>query len=167
MRRALVFATALSSLAAAPALAGPPAGQARAAFERLVKLDGNWKSQAKDDVVFVTWRVIANGQAVLETVSNADHTKVTSATVYSVEGDELVASHFGAEAAHPRLVLKAQEAARLRFEATDAPKVAHVSALLLVQKADDVLTVEWTTSAGGKAARRAVDLKREYLDTLK
>lgn len=154
-------------LAASVASAAPPAGQARAAFERLAKLDGNWKSQSKDDVVFVTWRVIANGQAVLETVSNADHTKVTSATIYSVEGDDLVASHYGAEAAHPRLVLKAQEAARLRFEATEAPKTAYVSSLLFVQKADDVLTLEWTTTSGGKATKRAVDVKREYLDTLK
>lgn len=159
------FATLLV-LTASVAFAAP-AGQARAAFERLTKLDGNWKSQSKDDVVFVTWRVIANGQAVLETVSNADHTKVTSATIYSVEGDELVASHFGAEAAHPRLVLKAQEAGRLRFDAADATKAAHVSGLLLVQKADDVVMLEWTTISGGKPTRRAVDLKREYLDTLK
>lgn len=167
-----VFAAALCTLVAGAALAAPPAGQAKAAFDRLAKLDGNWKTQAKDDVAFITWRVIASGAAVLETVSNADHTRITSVTVYAVEGDELVASHFGAEVAHPRLALKVADAGRLRFEvlAGDAPKdakVAHVSALLLVVKGEDVVTLEWTTTAGGKATRRAVELKREYLDTLK
>ncbi|MEW5742530.1 MAG: hypothetical protein AB1938_26670 [Myxococcota bacterium] len=162
----LVLVVALSSHLGAAALAGPPAGQAKAAFERLVKLDGTWKSQGKEEAVYVTWRVIAGGSAVLETVSNADKTKVTSATIYSVEGDELVASHFGdGAAAHPRLLLKAQDAAKLRFEVADAPKVAHVASLQLVSKGEDVVTVEWS-QAGGKG-RRAVELKREYLDTLK
>jgi hypothetical protein len=166
------FAAALCTLLGGAALAAPPAGQAQAAFERLAKLDGNWKSQAKDDVVFITWRVIANGAAVLETVSNADHTRVNSVTVYAVEGEELVASHFGAEVAHPRLALKVLDGGRLRFEVLgqDAPKdgkAAHVSALLLVVKGEDVVTLDWTTTAAGKGTRRSVELKREYLDTLK
>jgi len=170
MSRLRLVAVTLCTLAGS-AVAAPP-GQAHAAFERLAKLDGNWKSQGKDDVVFITWRVIANGAAVLETVSNADHTKVTSVTVYAVEGDELVASHFGSEVLHPRLGLKTHDAGRLRFEVlpADAPKdakAAHVSAVLLVVKGDDVVTLEWTTSAGGKSVRRALELKREYLDTLK
>lgn len=164
--RLLIVAASL--LVSVPALAAAPAGQGKAAFERLAKLDGNWKSLAKDDVVFVTWRLIAKGSAVLETVSNSDKTQVTSATVYTLDGDELVASHFGEEATRPRLTLKAAEAGRLRFEAgAEAAKVAHVSAVLLVVKGDDVVSLEWTTTKGGKPSRRAVELKREYLDTLK
>ncbi|GMU58776.1 MAG: hypothetical protein AMXMBFR34_05390 [Myxococcaceae bacterium] len=170
MNGRLAVAAASCILVGGAAAAAPPAGQAKAAFERLTKLDGSWRSEGKDAAVHVTWRVIAGGAAVLETVSSADRTRVTSATVYSVEGDELVAHHFGEGAvAHPRLVLKAQEPARLRFEVApaDVPKAAHAAALLLVVKGDDVVTLEWTLAGGAKAGKRAVDLKREYLDTLK
>jgi hypothetical protein len=163
----MVLIVALFFLSAGAALGAPPVGQAKAAFERLTKLDGSWKSEGKHPV-YVTWRVIAGGAAVLETVSAADRTRLTSATVYAMEGDKLVASHFGdGAAAHPRLMLKAQDATTLRFEVASAevPKEAHVASLELVTKGDDVVTLEWA-QAGGKA-RRTVELKREYLDTLK
>ena len=157
----LVFLVALS-LAAPPAAA--PGVDGNAAFERLKKLEGSWKSDAKEGPVqYVTLRLVASGTAVLETTTAADRTTVTSATVYSFEGTRLVATHYGSGGTS-HLELSGADAGTLKFDGS--AKDARVAALVLTVKASK-LRQDWTTREGGREVKKGLDLLSEYVDTLK
>ena len=155
----LAFLVALS-LTAPPAA---PAIDANAAFERLKKMEGSWKTDPKDGPVqYVALRVIAGGTAVLETTTAADRTTVTSATVYSLEGPRLVAAHHGAGGSS-RLELSGSDAASLKFEGA---KEARVATLALLSK-QNKLRQELTTRESGREVKKGLDLLSEFVDTLK
>lgn len=158
----LAFLVALSL--AAPPAASAPAVDGNAAFERLKKLEGSWKTDAKDGPVqYVTLRLVGAGTSVLETNTAADRTTVTSATVYSFEGTRLVATHHGSGGTS-RLELSGSDAATLKF--VGSAKDARVAALVLTVKANK-LRQDFTTREGGREVKKALDLLSEYVDTLK
>lgn len=149
------------ALLAALAVAAPADGGA--AFERLKKLEGSWKTDAKDGPVqYVLLRVVG-GNAVLETTTGPDRTTVTSATVYSLEGAELIASNHGAGGAS-RLKVKDADQTAIRFDGS--AKDARLVALALVTR-DNKLVLEQTLREGGREVKRSLTLLREYVDTLK
>lgn len=157
----LAFLVALS-LAAPPAAA--PAVDGNAAFERLKKLEGSWKTDAKDGPVqYVTLRLVGAGTSVLETNTAADRTTVTSATLYSFEGTRLVATHHGSGGTS-RLELSGSDATTLKFDGS--AKDARVAALVLTVKANK-LRQDFTTREGGREVKKVLDLLSEYVDTLK
>lgn len=150
-------------------LAAPPAAPAAAldanqAFERLKKMEGSWKTDAKDGPVqYVTLRLIAGGSAVLETTTAADRTTVTSATIYSWEGTKLIATHHGGGGTS-RLELSGMDPSQLKFDAL--AKDVRVAALALVVK-QSKLRQEYTTRESGREQKKSLDLLSEYVDTLK
>ncbi len=149
------------SLAAPP---GAPAADANAAFERLKKMEGSWKTDAKEGPVqYVALRLIAGGTAVLETTTGADRTTVTSATIYALEGPKLVAMHHGPGGAS-RLELSGSDAASLKFDGS--AKEARVATLALVSKPSK-LRQEFTTRESGREVKKGLDLLSEFVDTLK
>lgn len=157
----LTFLIALS-LAAGPA--ATPSVDANAAFERLKKMEGSWKTDARDGPVqFVTLRVVAAGTAVLETTTAADRTTITSATVYSFEGSKLIATHHGSGGTS-RLELTGTDPLAIKFDGT--AKDARVAALSLVVK-QSKLRQEFTTRESGRDVKKSLDLLSEYVDTLK
>lgn len=159
----LAFLVALS-FAAPPSAAPAPAVDANAAFERLKKLEGSWKTDAKDGPVqYVALRLIAAGTAVLETNTAADCTTVTAATVYSFEGSRLVATHYGSGGTS-RLEVSGADATALKFEGS--ARDARVGGLSLVVK-QNKLRQEWTTRESGREVKKALELLSEYVDTLK
>lgn len=159
----LAFLFALS-LAAPPAAAPAPSVDANAAFERLKKLEGSWKTDAKDGPVqYVALRLIAAGTAVLETNTAADRTTVTSVTVYSFEGSKLIATHYGSGGTS-KLELSGADAAALKFDGSS--RDARVGGLWLVVK-QNKLREEWTMRESGRDVKKAIELLSEYVDTLK
>lgn len=154
----------MHSLALLVALSLSAAPDTNSAFERLKKLEGSWKTDAKDGPVqYVTLRVVANGTAVLETTTAADRTTVTSATIYSFEGTKLIATHHGAGGTS-RLELSGVDPAKLKFDGN--AKDARVSVLALVVK-QNKLRQELTTREGGREVKKGLDLLSEYVDSLK
>ena len=149
------------SLAAPPVA---PAVDATAAFERLKKMEGSWKTDGKDGPVqYVALRLVAAGTAVLETTTAADRTTVTSATVYSLDGPKLVAVHHGGGGTS-RLELTGADPLAIKFDGTG--KDARVAALALVVK-QSKLRQEFTTRESGRDVKKSLDLLSEYVDTLK
>jgi hypothetical protein len=147
-------------------LAAPPAAplDANQAFERLKKMEGSWKTDAKDGPVqYVALRLIAGGSAVLETTTAADRTTVTSATIYSWEGTKLIATHHGSGGTS-RLELSGMDPSQLKFDSL--AKDVRVAALALVVK-QSKLRQEFTTRESGREQKKALDLLSEYVDTLK
>lgn len=155
---ALVLALSLSAPPAAPAADG------NAAYERLKKLEGSWKTDGKDGPVqFVTLRFVGAGSSILETTTGADRGSISAATVYSFEGTRLVVTHYGAGGTS-RLDLAGANDSTLKFDG--ASKDARVAGLVLTVK-DNKLTQEWTVREGGREVKKTVSLLREYVDTLK
>lgn len=159
----LAFLVALS-LSAPPAVAAAPVVDQNAAFERIKKLEGSWKTDAKDGPVqYVTLRLVASGTAVLETTTAADRTTVNAVTLYSFEGTRLVATHYGSGGTS-RLELSGADPTSLKFDAS--ARDARVAALVLTVK-QNKLREDWTTREGGREVKRSLDLLSEYVDTLK
>lgn len=148
---------------APPAPAPAPTVDGISAFERLKKLEGAWKTDAKEGAQYVALRLVANGTAVLETTTSADRTTVTSATIYAFEGTELVATNYGSGGTS-HLRLKELDATTLRFES--ASREMRVAALAIVTK-EPKLRLELTIREGGRETKKPVELLREYVDTLK
>ncbi|PZR14960.1 MAG: hypothetical protein DI536_09270 [Archangium gephyra] len=149
------------ALLTALAVAAPTDGSA--AFDRLKKLEGSWKTDAKDGPVQYVMLRLVGGNAVLETTTGPDRTTVTSATVYSLEGADLVATNHGAGGAS-RLKVKDADPVAVRFDGS--AKDARVAGISLVTK-DNKLLLEHTVREGGKEVKKSLTLLREYVDTLK
>jgi hypothetical protein len=83
---------------------------AKAAFDRLKSLEGTWTSEAQkpghgahDKPHPVTYRVTANGSVLMETVfPGSNHEMVT---MYHLDGDDLLLTHYCALKNQPRLKL--------------------------------------------------------------
>ena len=165
-----LIAVAALVLSGAP----PPAAahlDGRAAFEALKKLEGNWKADGKEPT-FLSLRTVSSGSAVLETMTGADRTKIVMTSVYSLDGSELVMTHYCGQGNQPHMRLKAVEGKDLRFEKTSvtnlaSPAASHMAGVLFQIKDGDHLTQEWENLAAGKSSKIVFAFVREYVDTLK
>jgi hypothetical protein len=102
---AVSLVSALTAAGAAPPADPPrPAGdEARAAFERIKGLAGTWEGRStKGWTETLRYQVIAGGSAVLETSFEA-HPGEEMATVFHMDGDRLVLTHYCVAKNQPRL----------------------------------------------------------------
>ena len=99
--RELVAASALAFLPAI--LGGAEPSPARAAFERIRRLEGAWVGEStKGWTEEVTFRSIAGGSAVVETSFDA-HPGETMLTLFAMDGDRLRLTHYCVAKNQPRL----------------------------------------------------------------
>jgi hypothetical protein len=134
---------------------------ARAAFERLKKLVGDWqmvdskeKSEAK--TVALTYRLTAGGSALVETVfPGGEHEMVT---VYHRDGDGLFLTHYCHLGNQPRMrATIGSDKNELAFEFAggtniDPAKDTHMHRATIRLVDDDHFTSEWELFKDGKAA---------------
>jgi hypothetical protein len=81
----------------------PSAEEARAAFERIKGLAGTWEGRStKGWQETLRYQVIAGGSAVLETSFEA-HAGEEMATVFHLDGDRLMLTHYCVAKNQPRL----------------------------------------------------------------
>lgn len=115
----------------------------RAAFEALKPLVGTWQPADKpESPMRVTFELIAGDGVLVENWRSPTH---RSMTVYHLDGDTLLATHYCPQGNQPRLALARAEAdGTLRFEFRDGTNVdvagGHHEALLTLHHADGVLT---------------------------
>ncbi len=110
MRTLVLVSVAASLLGATPETARAPAAAvtatpelSRAAFERFKALAGTWQGKStKGWEERLRYEVIAAGSAVLETSVDA-HPGETMATVFHMDGDRLVLTHYCVAKNQPRL----------------------------------------------------------------
>jgi hypothetical protein len=158
----------LSALALLALIASPPAVPAqtaaaarvdpRAAFERLKSLAGTWEGRVVDEAAGpaarVHYRVASNGSVVMETqFPGTEHEMIS---MYHMEGDDLVITHYCAMANQPRMRFdgKASAADRLVFAfdggaGFDPAKDAHVHSGIVWFKGE-ALHSEWAVWQDGK-----------------
>ncbi|MCQ4166480.1 hypothetical protein [Tahibacter harae] len=115
----IVAALALLPLCSSSAFAA----DAQAAFARLGQLAGDWEGQfANGRHHTVNYRFSAGGTVLVETWALAPGRE--SITVYYVDGDELLATHYCPQGTQPRLRLVDDAGGRLSFELRDGGNLA-------------------------------------------
>jgi hypothetical protein len=86
-----------------PQTHGAALSPSRAAFERVKTLEGTWAARStKGWTETASIQIIAGGSAVLETSADA-HPGETMATVFHMDGDRLLLTHYCVAGNQPRL----------------------------------------------------------------
>ena len=149
---------ALGLITARPGSA-EPALTAKAAFDKLKTLAGDWRGtiDKKDgDEINVSYRTTSNGTVVMETLfAGTDHEMVT---LYYVEADKLVLIHYCAMGNQPKMALtKASTADQLVFDFVGGDNVkpkkdTHMHSARIRFDGKDAVIGEWDTFKEGKKA---------------
>lgn len=163
----LAIVTALLALAATTFAAEPPKPADRPntpAFEKLKSLAGDWTMAGGDGSVASSWKVTANGTAVVETLFPGQAHEML--TVYTLHGGDLHLTHYCAAGNQPEMKSdKHADDKKMVFQFTGGPginpkKDMHMHGVTLTFP-DGGVHEEWTTLADGKPGDNKVfDLKR-------
>jgi hypothetical protein len=128
---------------------------ASAAFDRLKSLEGTWEQSDGENTFVITYRLSANGSAVVETYGPGTDFEMLS--VYHLDGDELRATHYCAAGNQPRLVLNREASSpdELVFDFDggtnfDPAKDMHMHNGRIILKDADHYTGEWAGYMDGK-----------------
>lgn len=156
MKRSLVVPVVLSLSLLAP-LAATEVPSA-ASFEKIKSLAGEWRGvSGKGKKVRLSYETIAGGTAVLETFG-WEGSEQTMSTVYHLDGDRLVLTHYCVSNNQPRMQAQAGgEPGVLRFEFLDATNLkssadGHMHKALLRIHDQDHIGNAWTYFQDGKEA---------------
>ena len=150
-----VAAAATAARAAGPAPGMPPAAGPRLP-EPLRRLAGEWQGKArmgdKEVPVTIVYEITAGGSAVLERLFPGTPHEMLS--VYALDGDKVVMTHYCALGNHPRMTLKKADGASLAFElvGTDGIRSAtdpHMHAMSVAFTDADHIRETWTSFEGG------------------
>lgn len=157
--RSLAALGLLCAVAApAPAEAKPDTTDARAAFDKLKSLAGEWRGTLKEkgsgEEGMVVYRVTANGTAVVETIfPGTPHEMIT---VYHLDGDRLMLTHYCAAGNQPRMTLTRKSTPQqLDFNfaggtSLRSSKDPHMHALRIRFETRDQIAIEWDFYENGK-----------------
>ncbi len=140
---------AMLVLACGAAAQSKPAG-----FERLKSLAGEWEGKAPDGKTGrVTYQVVSNGSAVLETIFGDEHAE-GMITVYHPDGDSILATHYCAVGNQPRMRAKPSGGNTLSFQLADVTNRGASKILMqgLVVRFEDAnhFVQDWTSEENGK-----------------
>lgn len=143
-------------LIAFPAFGAISGADARMLFERLQSNAGTWRGKSTkgwEDTNAV--RVIAGGSVVMVTSFDA-HPGETMATMYSLDGDRLLLTHYCVARNQPRLVATAYDRATstVTFEFLDATGIrsrdeGHMAKMVLQFIDENHYRTRWTWYAKG------------------
>src|SRR5262245_2959144 len=158
------FAAAmLIALAAHVALAGemPAKVDAKAAFEKLKGLAGEWQGRAGGEEgmpATVSYKVTSNGSVVMETLMpGTDHEMIT---MYHMAGNDLVATHYCSAGNQPHLKLDVAKSTPTQLVFAfdcgtnlDPAKDGHIHEAQINLGADGQIESMWSFYAGGQKAK--------------
>lgn len=155
-RTFLAFPLCLALGAVVAAQEAHPAARSTSAFDQLKALAGEW--QGKDsggDAAKVVFSVVSNGSVVMEHM--APKTNYEMVTMYTLDGDRIVVTHYCAMGNQPTLQTAPSPAANgkydfslVRVSGTKTPDEGHMSALTLTISDNDHMTQAWTYDNHGK-----------------
>ena len=144
---------ALLCMAAIPVMAQ---SKAQASFDKLKTLVGEWEGTAAAGVPSkISYRVVSNGSVLEETMKNG--TEDTMVTIYHLDGDRLMVTHYCGAGNQPRMVampdpsklnvfaFKFQDATNL-----SSSQAGHMRDLVLTLVDEAHITQQWTWREKGK-----------------
>ena len=137
-----------------------PAARAKAAFEHLQRLAGDWNQTSTRGWEGTTGvQVIAGGSAVLVTSNVGPHPGAdeTMATVFHLDGDRLLLTHYCVARNQPRLVATtiSPDSRRIEFDFLDgtnmrSPEAGHMRRAVFTIDSSDSYRSRWTFSQNGQ-----------------
>ena len=163
-------ASAVAAVCFSVAIASAPAKSAtdpKAAFEKLKTLAGEWRGtegeKDKGQELTVLYKITSSGSVVMETLfPGGDHEMVT---LYHMDGDKLVLTHYCALANQPTMALTDKSSPdELVFDFAsgsnmNSKKDMHMHAMRMRFEGKDTLATEWDLFRDGKK----VDSKKFFL----
>jgi hypothetical protein len=162
--RALATSLAMALIAASPAARGE---QRNAGWEKMKSLVGEWQgTYAGKDSVRVTYKLVSVGTALMEAMDMPGETQMI--TMYTPDGDRIVATHYCAAGNQPRLRASspAGDVRSLRFDFVDATNLKGADAeimrgLVITFLDGDHFKEEWTSRSNGKDEMGVVEYARK------
>jgi len=134
----------------------PPA-RSTPAFDQLKSLAGEWeRTNTQGSKVSLTYQVVSNGSVLMERLKSGDMSEMI--TMYSLDGDHIVATHYCSAGNQPTMQTPAATAATgkydfsfVRVSGTRTPDEWHMVALSVTMPDKDHLTQVWTFQDHGKS----------------
>ena len=165
-RIAVSLVVLLASLAAQAAHAQSGAQQS---FDAIKALAGNWEGKTQmSDPVQVSFRLTAGGSAVMsEIVSQMKGKPEDMITMFNMDGDRLLLTHYCAAGNQPRMKASASaDGKTLTFDFLDAtnlssPDAPHMHRVVFSFIDENHHTEEWHFAVGGKEMVETFDLQKK------
>jgi hypothetical protein len=158
--RARIFLS-FAALVATPALAHDRAAHAPtgtpAVFKQLASVVGEWTGEQDGQPVKVTYTLTGDGSAVMETMAPVNFPGATMITMFTADGDRLIATHYCAAhnqpqmtALHPSDLAKGAAFRLTRITGMKSPADWHNTGLTFVLDDANHITQHWTYAYKGK-----------------
>ena len=136
---------------------------AKATFERLKTLDGNWEGKTSNGTPFkISFRTISGGSALLSEISGEEN----MVTMFHVDNDRVLATHYCAAGNQPRMQASmSPDGKTITFSFIDAtnmatPKAGHMDHLVITIPDAEHHSEEWTFLQDGKAMKEQFTMTR-------
>lgn len=134
-----------------------PATPATKAFDRLKSLAGNWQGKGGEMECRLTYEVVANGSCVMETCEMSGHPEGKMITMYHMDGDHLMLTHYCMARNQPRMRATefSGDGKSVTFTFIDGTNLAsrdvgHMDKAVVTFTDADNFTSRWTWYANGK-----------------
>lgn len=128
---------------------------AAAAFNKLKTLAGTWEAASKRGKITSSYEVISNGSAVTERINVPGEGEML--TVYHLDGDRLVLTHYCTAGNQPHMQAEAYDPAsnEIQFNFAGGGSLAdanagHMHNVLFKFSSADAFTTNWTFQENGK-----------------
>lgn len=139
-------------------------------LERFRALRGEWSgTNSKGETVRLVYEEVGDGSAVLERLVIKGKEPHDMVTLYHMDGDQLMLTHYCVAGNQPRMRLTSASAAEARFDFVDAtglasPGAGHMHRAVIAFDGPDRLTNSWTWYEEGKEAFTEVIRVNRYRD---
>ncbi len=150
-----LVAIALAALTAVPGSAADTTSEA--AFDRLKSLVGEWRGEHGDGQVSrKIYKLTANGQALAEEYNRLDRDDYDMLTVYHLNGDDLMLTHYCIAGNQPRMVSETSgDPDTLVFSFHDAsgidqPGEAHIHRVVFRFRGEERMAQKWIIRKDGE-----------------
>src|SRR6266513_2824703 len=166
MKRSLLFrSVGMMILVVAAAALAADKTKSEEAFDRLASLKGEWKGEQEGVKISLVYTLTANGSAFMEEFR--PESGPVMVTMFTVDGDHLIATHYCSAKNQPQMVTSAITDAQTplafslaRITGLKSPDDWHNTGLTVIQEDSDHLTQEWTYQSKEKRGKTIFRLTR-------
>jgi len=159
------FASIGISSAGSEKTGAKPRPGSHSAWDAMTSLVGEWEGRDEQGhAKRAQYRLVSNGTVLMETLDSSEDTEMV--TLYSLDGDRLVMTHYCSIGNQPRMSAKTgADPARIEFEFQDAtnlssPATGHMTGLVVIRKDAGHFAQRWTFSEAGKAQTEVFEFAR-------
>ena len=165
MKRSLLVGSVIIAFAVAAAAFAADVTKSEEAFDRLASLIGEWKGEPLGVKTTLIYTLTANGSVVMEECRPKNEPVMI--TMFTVDGDHLIATHYCAAKNQPQMATSAVTDAQkplafslVRVTGLKSPDDWHNTGLTVIQEDNDHLTQEWSYEFKRKSGKNVFHFTR-------